>query len=388
VVGLAWFFLSGSTDTNASLAALGQAPSIAPPDYAYLDAAQVALYLGQLQGGIANSEQLSEQLTKSATAGGGLGGFSASAAVGSTSTAERVVTPTATARFYQLLDLLKNDGYLHTVNEAGTPAAIEHAFARIPEGSFVKLTNCTLRVPSFVRLEEISKASRGVDPESVVLTAEKATSHPINYGDSVTLKTGAVLVDPVAPVVEALRLAGRIKGAEFHSTGAASTVCYAQECAAEARAQRRLANQAHRALRRLGPAIQNLDKAAGPDPRVPLSTCDGRPAVRPRGVDLLLPIELANLSSEQSLLSGPVTLVGKLVRAVRNPGEIYVDDASLATFGGPLRAIDDLTRTLDAFALTQGPGIQLGIKQLDPELTADAVVLPPGAVILPIAIYK
>jgi hypothetical protein len=212
--------------------------------------------------------------------------------------------------------------------------------------------------------------------------------HKVNSGSSVALKNGAVLVDPVAPVAKALGLAGRIKSQEKHATGQGVIACPDAACVnAEARAQRRLVDQGHRALRRLGPAIKNLDKAAGANRRVPISTCDGRNGFRPRAVDLLLPIQLANLSSEQSLLAGPVTLVGKLVRAVRTPGEIYVDDASLATFNGPLTAIDDLTRTLDTFSLDI-EGIDLGIKQLDPELTADAVVLPPGAVILPIAIYK
>jgi hypothetical protein len=128
-----------------------------------------------------------------------------------------------------------------------------------------------------------------------------------------------------------------------------------------------------RAERRLGHAIQALDDAVGPNPRVPLSTCDGETDFRPSGVDLLFPIRLANLSSEASLLAGPVTLVGKLVRAVREPGQEYVDDASFATFSGPAGTLDS---------------IQAGGTQFYSELDADAVVLAPGAVILPIAIYK
>ena len=67
-VGLARLFLGSGSDwgASASLASLGQAPGVAPPDYAYLDNAQVALYLGQLEGGIATSEQLPQQLTRDA----------------------------------------------------------------------------------------------------------------------------------------------------------------------------------------------------------------------------------------------------------------------------------------------------------------------------------
>jgi hypothetical protein len=47
-VGFGWLFVGGSSSTQS----LGQAPGIPPPDYAYLDNARVALYLGQLQEGI------------------------------------------------------------------------------------------------------------------------------------------------------------------------------------------------------------------------------------------------------------------------------------------------------------------------------------------------
>src|SRR3954469_13395903 len=104
-VGLAWLFLGdhGNSGVSGSLASLGQAPGIAPPAYAYLDNASVALYLGQLEGGIAKSEQLTQQLTHGKSAGVSAGGLSLGGSTGSSSQAERVVTPTATARFYQLL---------------------------------------------------------------------------------------------------------------------------------------------------------------------------------------------------------------------------------------------------------------------------------------------
>jgi hypothetical protein len=69
-------------------------------------------------------------------------------------------------------------------------------------------------------------------------------------------------------------------------------------------------------------------------------------------------------------------VVGKLVRAVRKPGREYTDDASFATFSGPLDKIDTIA------------GVGTGDTELHDELIADAVVLAPGAVILPIAIYK
>ena len=333
-MGFAWLFLgnNGNSGVSSSLASLGQAPGIAPPAYAYLDNASVALYLGQLEGGIAKSEQLTQQLTQGRSAGVAAGGLSLGGSTGSSSQAERVVTPTATARFYQLLDLLGRDGYLHTVNETGSPAEIRKAFAGIAEGSFVKLTGCTLRLPSYVQLVQLSRASKGtLSPLSLFLAATGSTA---TSGSNMTTYD---------EIISAKMQAGRIHSA-VGSSEASGTV------------------QGDRALKR---GIKNLDRIAGTNPRVPLSTCDGTLRPKPRGVDVLIPIRLATLSSEQSLLAGPVTVVGKLVRAVRKPGQEYVDDASVATFTGPVD--------------------QVG---LGDELTADAVVLAPGAVILPVAIYK
>jgi hypothetical protein len=326
---------------QGSLATLGQAPGIAPPDYAYLDNARVALYLGQLEGGIAKSEQLTQQLTQGRNAGISAGGLSLGGSTGSNSSAERVVTPTATARFYQLLDLLGRDGYLHTIDEAGTPAEIQRAFARIAEGSFVKLTRCTLRLPSYIRLAQISRTAKGTESSRDMYYAAADTGY--SAGATTT-------ADEIAHAREE---AGR-----GINLGSASQISLLRG-----------------GTRELHRAILSLDKTLGANPRVPLSTCDGRTDYRPRGVDLLIPIRLANLSSEQSLLAGPVTVVGKLVRAVRKPVQEYADDASFATLSGPTDRIDQ----------TGVSGDQRG---LGAELTADAVVLAPGAVILPIAVYK
>ena len=341
IVGLAWLFLGnhGNSGVSSSLASLGQAPGIAPPAYAYLDNASVALYLGQLEGGIAKSEQLTQQLTQGRSAGVSAGGLSLGGSTGSSSQAERVVTPTATARFYQLLDLLGRDGFLHTVNVRGSPPEIRRAFAGIAEGSFVKLNGCQLRLPSYVQLEQLSRASKGTQSPFDLLLA--ATGSTVGAGSAPTAYD---------EILSAKMAAGRV-----HSAVGSAEVALPADGA-----------------RRLGRAIRNLDASMGTNPRVPLSTCDGKIAYRPRGVDLLIPIRLGSLSSEQGLLAGPVTVVGKLVRAVRKPGEEYVDNASVATLDGPVQKVDE-----------NGGG-----SNLDQELTSDAVVLSPGAVILPVAIYK
>ena len=73
---------------------------------------------------------------------------------------------------------------------------------------------------------------------------------------------------------------------------------------------------------RIARTMKHLAAVAKRNPRVPFSTCDGRPAAKPRGVDLLFPVRLGALSSEPTLLSGPVTIVGKLIRAVRGRPDV------------------------------------------------------------------
>lgn len=342
VVGLVWFLLSGSTDTNASLAALGQAPNIVPPDYAYLDNARVALYLGQLEGGTATSEQLTQQLTKSGTAGANVGGFSVGGSAGSSATAERVVTPTATASFYQLLDLLGKDGYLKTVDMAEPPKQIARDFVHIEEGSFVRLQNCTVQLPAYVQLLQAAR-SPGFDYTDPLGFAGNLGNPGANENNPFPLLGRAVKIEEPSnrthfPHFEDGYLRGQLK--------------------------------------QLDSAIHALIRTVGSNPRVPIASCNGYPGERkPRGVDLLLPIQLANFSPEPGLLDRPVTVVGKVVLPVRNKNDFYFDNGSLTTFSQVLNRLDPAAN---------GRGSQM----YENELIADAVVLPPGAVIIPIAIYR
>ncbi len=333
-VGLGWLFLGGGS--GSSTAALEQDPGIPPPDYVYLDNARVVSYLGQIEGGLSTSEKLTQQLTQSRNAALAASGFQLGGSAGQSSAVERVVTPTATARFYRLLDRLEAHGYLRTVDASAAPAALVHDFAAVPEGTFVKLHNCMLWIPSYVQLEQLMRASGGRISASDAYLQANGSMPPVAQ-DALSIARAA---------------AGRTKGL----TGSASVyVPPAVE-------------------RRMTVAARRLVTAVGPNARVPISSCAGTPALKPRGVDLLIPIRLGELAPEQSLLAGPVTVVGKVVRAVRRQDDAYVDNASLALFDGPVRAVDS--------ALPDAGLVQTS------ELDADATVLSPGAVILPIAIYK
>jgi hypothetical protein len=332
-VGVAWLFVGGSS-SNELAQSLGQAPGIPPPDYAYLDNARVALYLGQLQGGLARSEQLREELTQGRNAGLSAGGVSVGGSAGSSASRERVVTPTATARFYQLLDLLDRDGYLHRIDATASPKMLVREFAQVPEGTFVQLRRCRLRIPSYIQLAQLNFGSSGY------FSASNAYQG-LGEGQPLTYEALGV----------ALVRAGRQK---FSLPSAISM---------------------HLGEAQLARTMDHLAAVAKRNPRVPFSTCDGSAAAKPRGVDLLFPVRLGALSSEPTLLSGPVTIVGKLVRSVR-PHDEYVDQPSLAEFEGATRAVDNAADDED-----EG-------EKLSGELASDATVLAPGAVILPIAIYK
>ena len=309
----------------------GRDAAIAPPDYAYLDSARVALYLGQLEGGLAESEKLTEELTQNRNATFAASGFQIGGSAAKSSAVERVVTPSATARFYRLLDSLDAHGFLRTVDAAAGGKALARSFAGIPEGSFVRLRNCSLQLPAYVEFGQAVPARKRISPTQA--------------WDAYVAAGGAT---EAAQTIEAANFAaGRIQG--LVGTGTFSAP--------------------ERLKRRLAAAAAELARIVRQNPRVPASC--GEAANPARGaLDLLVPIRLGEISPERSLLAGPVTVVGKVVRAVRASGDAYVDNASLALFDEPV-ATAGLWGIGDADALA-----------------ADVTVLEPGAVILPIAIYK
>ena len=91
-------------------------------------------------------------------------------------------------------------------------------------------------------------------------------------------------------------------------------------------------------------------QAVGPTARVPMS-CGETASPPPRGL-VLLPIRLGDLSPEHCLLAGPVTVVGKLVRAVRRPDDAYVDSASLGLFNEPVAAVNPSVPDADLSAVS------------------------------------
>jgi hypothetical protein len=89
---------------------------------------------------------------------------------------EETVTPTATTRFYRLLDRLSDKGYLRELNASSRPAAFATALGEIPEGFFVRIAGCRLRVPTYVQMNEIiTKARTTISADRAWTTAVYGT---------------------------------------------------------------------------------------------------------------------------------------------------------------------------------------------------------------------
>ena len=329
VVALSWWLIGGGGPSGGLLQG---DPGIAPPEYAYLDNARVLAYLAQIEGGLSTSEKVTEQLTRTRNGGVNASGLQVGASASEQQFVERVVTPTATTRFYRLLDRLQEKGYLHTVDfRSGISAT---AIERIHEGDFVRIEGCRLRLPAYAQMDELIRSAHGSLPAN--LAADEALN-------------GSFVARAARDYAQGLRN----KQSSISGRSAPSLT----------RARRR----------KLARVAVRFADALGANPRVALSTCDGRRGFVPRGLDLLFPIRLGALNADPGVLAGPVTLVGKLLRVVRRRSETYVDNATLASAADPVQALESAT------------GARF---QLVGELDADVTVFPPGAVVLPIAIYK
>lgn len=344
-VVLVWIFLGGRGDARG----LEDDPGIPPPEYAYIDNARVLAYLAQIEGGLSASEKRTRRVTDTRTGGVAAGGVEVGGSSSRDEFVEEVVTPTATARFYRLLDRLGDKGYLRELNASARPASFASALGLVPEGFFVRIARCKLRVPTYVQMDEIITGSRGA------ISADRAWLTAI-YG-----------TDEEIGAAEAAKLEARVAASGGKPVGAVpSNAPYALLPAAE---------------RRLTAAAKRFAAAIDRNPRVPLASCAGSPLETPRKPDLLFPVELDALTRERSLLAGPVTIVGKVVRQVLRPGDVYVDRKAVAAYSVAVGALDDAL--FEDFNSGDSD-----VPSLSSELFDDVSVKPPGAVILPIAIYK
>ena len=332
MVALSWWLIGGSGDSGGNL--LQGDPGIAPPEYAYLDNARVVAYLGQIEGGLSGSEKVTEQLTRTRNGGVAASGLQVGGSSSQQQFVEHVVTPTATARFYRLLDLLQAKSYLQTVSYGRGLSA--QFLRRASEGDFVRIKGCRMRLPTYAQIDELIRSAPA--PLAADVAEYDATQR--------------------SNAAEAARAEAHEEA--FRGSGFSTYRVYTER---------------GKARQRLVRAAARFASALGSNPRIAISSCTGRRVRRIRGIDILIPLPLGALNLEPGLLAGRVTVVGKLLHVVRPEDEPYIDTTTLNELAAPVDALEKTPKFPRGADLTG-------------ELDSDVTVFGPGAVILPIAIYK
>jgi hypothetical protein len=327
-VGAIWFVSAGGGST--ATASFQVSPGISPVVFLYLDNGHIASYLAQLQGGAATTEQLSRQAGASRNATVGANGVGVGGSSSQESTAALSLTVTNQSRFTSLLDLLQADGFLHPIDMAASDPVIKRELADVPAGTFVKLTNCSLELPTYVQDEQLWRAAKG-----------RLNAFKLFEGNGPNELKKAVYNTALD---DRARSEGKNPPPETSS------------------GEHIVPFQKGQPMSRARPEMNRLVRRVGTNPLVPLSSCSPE-GYDPNGPDLLMPIRLGAFSGNQAVLAGPVTLVAKVMLPVRRSSNFYVDLASLQQWAR-------------AGFWTTG------------ELKDDATVIPPGYVLQPIAIYK
>jgi hypothetical protein len=127
----------------------------------------------------------------------------------------------------------------------------------------------------------------------------------------------------------------------------------------------RLAQEGQRGLKR-------FVKSLGPDPQLPFW-------IQPRkGCEVFMPARYSKVNDAPSMLTGPVTIVGKVVRRLTQKEKIYFDVDTAVRWERALReSTPGVRRTLG-----------LHRRSLRQMVNSTATVEYPGLVLLPLAIYK
>jgi hypothetical protein len=317
-------------------------PDTPPGEYLYLDRSRVRSYLGQLVDGLLASEKRtladSEELAADVKAGGA--GFSGGRKRSASTEAQ--VAPTAADRFYLLLRLLRAG---KSRDESGHSRHwLVDLGAQTERPQNVYEAACHVQERDFVR---IRNAHLYLSPYAAVLP--KATYAHIYLTGHVTRPTPRIL-------------------------------------SPRTRAERRRVDRYLRLL--------------GKDPRLPfiVRTISGDPGHgRPAGVTFFLPARYQSLRDEPSLISGTVTIVGKVV--YRNLGRVdrkhggrfscgrrlptsvsskYIDHMTVATFVPALRAAPKFVFN----------NLWFDVRTIAKQVTANMTVAAPVVVVIPIAMYQ
>lgn len=366
-------FGPGHTGNTGAATSFDVSAEGAPDVFLYLNKGRVSSYLAQFQGGRARLETLSRQAARSENASIASNGIGVGATASEQSSAQLSLQVTDQAAFRNLLGRLQNhDGTVSlqrkhltqcpkkTVNwkkqhresstvffysvdmsprdrdKSSRDRRVRCQFAPVGAGSFVQLTSCQLAIPRYAQAERVWRAAQGrINVKSVLVTGPNQTTLEQKaayraFKDRENAQRSSHIAYPVRPRPPNVTISPR----------------KLQQARAE---------------------MNHLVRHAGPNPRVPVSSCSPG-GYDPNVPDLMMPIGLAELTSSPAALHGYVTVVGKVMLVLHGEKSDYVDVASLQQWS-------------QALLWTSG-------KWGGTDLRDDATVLGPGYVIQPIAIYK
>jgi hypothetical protein len=298
----------------------------APREFLYLDSARAQAYLSQLDGGNETLRTISETVTRKLGGELTLGPAKVSGEAGSENAIERSVSPTAASTFYGLTDRL---------------------------GALKMLTE----MPS----TSLSAADDTIAPAQTATPSDKqAPAAPLIAPSGGSAEANVGFIDAWKGVKE-----GDV--VSFIATIRRPTFVRVYQTIHDAPAKSRLGRQ--------GAALL---KAIGTQPRLPFAVEVPSPRRAAPSLRLVMPIQAANLTSEPSMLAPRVRVVAKVVRRLDAEKDRYRDLAFYSRF----QPVLTLTPAAVLKRLHAPPRLLRG------ELLSYRTLRAPGAVILPIAIYK
>ena len=295
-----------------------------PAEFLYLDQERADAYLGQLERGLAPSETRTETTARKREAK--IGGADTAQLGGSVDESEEVVStvsPKAADRFHLLEDRLATDfgkgrEGKYAPLDLDKTRHLSTETARLNEGDFVRLDHAQIRLPTYT-------------------LALKKLAH----------------------------------GTQFRSPG--------QQKAGLRVSSRQLAGFAIRRQR----ALDSYVTSFGEDPRLPFRLeiagldATGKPAT-PRRLSVFLPVRYSSLVDAPSLLTGRVTVIGKVIRKLNGTDPPYFDTETAAAYERATKGARAGVHRI----LAVPPGEEREVVQ------ASATASAPALVVVPVAIYK
>jgi hypothetical protein len=340
VLLLALVFVLGAgagIGTFLFIRALGDQARV-PGEYLYLDNDRVDSYLGQIDNGLSTSEKRTTTTSRKGEASAKAGAvLQVGGSLQEEQFVEQLVTPTATDRFFRFLNRLddKFGSEFHQLEPSEDFDSFLSDTRDVHEGDFVEIREARLFAPTYALLfPKLTHAARLLAPR-------------VERGKRIV-----ALRQPGIRPQEITRLVAR------HRRG-----------------------------------VNNYLRAVGKDPRVPLVA---KAALRPRyqsdkkesEFTFLLPVRYSKLTDAPSLLSGRITIVGKVIRSVqpldperktedfRDP--TYFDIETALTYRRALRKAPAVVRRT----------IHVPRNVIRARVGFSATVTAAGMVVIPVAMFQ